>query len=95
MPGGGESQGLLDDDDILDRLPLSDQLDAGTRCGYDTSLGNSVIRVVGPSLDIAVPRPRRLTTSSRDEALRPVVPRAGGDGLHRVYRYAFCLKGDR
>ena len=94
MPGGGESQGLLDDDDILDRLPLSDQLDAGTRCGYDTSLGNSVIRVVGPSLDIAVPRPRRLTTSSRDEALRPpTVPRAGGDGLHRVYD--FCLKGDR
>ena len=92
MPGGGESQGLLDDDDILDRLPLSDQLDAGTRCGYDTSLGNSVIRVVGPSLDIAVPRPRRLTTSSRDEALRPL-PRAGGDGLQRVY--AFCLKGDR
>jgi len=53
MPGGGEAQG--DDDDILG--PLSDHFDAGTRCGYETSLGNSVMRVVGPSLDVAVPRP--------------------------------------
>jgi len=68
MPGGGEAQG--DDDDILG--PLSDHFDAGTRCGYETSLGNSVMRVVGPSLDVAVPRPH-VDSPPRHEAPPPIL----------------------